>query len=158
MISLNPNLVRSIVQPQIRQDATGTPGATDPTGAVDPTGTTADRGKVLLTIPGDHPFTLYEGDLDATAKRELNRLGDAAQGIEKIFMKKILEEMMPKDAMGSGAQADYVRDQFMDAISNQVAQRGAIGIANLLRQRLSDSFLRTEAAKRMMTTTVDEKA
>jgi len=106
-------------------------------------------GRKLLTIPGNHPFDLFEGMLGDAAKKELQGLKDATQKIESIFVKDILKVMLPKGFGGSGPMGDFARENFMNTMSDVAARGGGMGLAKILESNLADSLYRREAARLM---------
>lgn len=108
---------------------------------------TPSKGKKLLEIGGSKPFKLYESDLSEKAKQELGKLGDATQKIEGIFVRDLLNKMMPKEFGGEGPMGDFTRDQFTNAISDIVGKNGSLGIAKMFKTQLAESIYRTEAAR-----------
>jgi Rod binding domain-containing protein len=121
------------------------------TGMINPrqpeTSPVPNKGKKLLEIGGSKPFALYESDLSAKAKEELGKLGDATVKIEGIFVRDLLNKMMPKEFGGEGPMGDFTRDQFTNAISDIVGKNGSLGIAKMFKNQLSESIYRTEAAR-----------
>lgn len=106
-----------------------------------------NKGRLLLQIPGDRPFSLYEADLSEAAKKQLGKLDKAAQDIEAVFAKKLLNELASKTLGGEGQMGDYVREQFLDAMSNQISKTNGLGLGKMLRQKLSENIYRQEAAR-----------
>lgn len=111
-----------------------------------------NKGRLLLQIPGERPFSLYESDLSEAAKKQLKKLDKAAQDIEGIFAKKLLNELASKTIGGEGQMGDYVREQFLDSMSNQISKTNGLGLAKMLRQKLSENIYRQEAARSMLGT------
>lgn len=101
----------------------------------------------LLRIGGEKPLELFEADLSQAAKAELKKLDHAARDIEAVFVKDLMGKMATKSFAGEGAMGDFIRDQFLGNIADQVSKTGAIGIGSLLKGTLSDKIYRQEAAR-----------
>lgn len=122
------------------------------TSAAAPVHVAADRGKLLLRIPGmgDRPsFELFEADLSEAAQRELEQVQKSSSQVEAIFVKDLLKKMMPEKFAGDGPMADFIRDQFLDALAQQSGRSGALGLSKMLREKLSESIYRQEAARHL---------
>lgn len=76
---------------------------------------------------------------DATTEMRPGRVRnapDAAQKFEAFVLQTFIQEMMPKEAegvFGSGVAGDFWRSLMAEKVAEQVAQRGDLGIANLVR-------------------------
>lgn len=110
-------------------------------------GAGADRGRKLLEIRGSNPIAVFEDDLSAAAKRELEKLDDAAKKIEGQFVRDLLKEMMPKDFGGQGPMGDFNRDNFMNALAEVASKNGALGVAKLMKENVAQTIYRQEAAR-----------
>lgn len=76
-----------------------------------------------------------ESALKARAGRVHNE-PDAAQKFEAFVLQTFIQEMMPKDAegvFGSGVAGDFWRSMMAEKMAEQVAERGELGIADLVR-------------------------
>lgn len=118
-----------------------------PNAASTPTNPPSASNPVLLKLPGDPPFELTLKDLDKQAQAELKKLEKAASDVEGIFVKDLMTRLAPKSSFGEGQMGDFIRDQFLNAISETVGKSGALGIGKMLRNNLQDSLLRKEASK-----------
>ncbi len=61
---------------------------------------------------------------------------DAAQKFEAFVLQTFIQEMMPKEAegvFGSGVAGDFWRSLMAEKVAEQVAERGNLGIADLVR-------------------------
>lgn len=61
---------------------------------------------------------------------------DAAQKFEAFVLQTFIQEMMPKEAegvFGSGVSGDFWRSLMAEKVAEQVAQRGDLGIADIVR-------------------------
>lgn len=61
---------------------------------------------------------------------------DAAQKFEAFVLQTFIQEMMPKEAegvFGSGVSGDFWKSLMAEKIAEQVAERGNLGIADLVR-------------------------
>lgn len=79
--------------------------------------------------------TSMETALAARAGRVRNE-GDAAQKFEAFVLQTFIQDMMPKEAegvFGSGVAGDFWRSMMAEKIAEQVAERGDLGIADLVR-------------------------
>lgn len=79
----------------------------------------------------------YARTLDTGAAPDRKKL--AYRELEHVFLKQLLDEMyktVPKDALfGDGAEADYQREIFNDALSGAMADSGQFGIAKIMEQQ-----------------------
>lgn len=76
-----------------------------------------------------------ETALAARAGR-VREVPDAAQKFEAFVLQTFIEEMLPKEAegvFGSGVSGDFWRSLMAEKIAEQVAERGNLGIADLVR-------------------------
>lgn len=101
----------------------------------------------VLRIGGNRPLDLFETDLSDAAKTELNKLQKATQDIEAVFVKDLLGKLATKSFAGDGAMGDFIRDQFLGNMAEQVSKTGAIGIGKMLKGSLSEKIYRQEAAR-----------
>lgn len=65
------------------------------------------------------------------------RKADAAQKFEAFVLQTFIQEMMPETpegVYGSGIAGDFWKSMMAEKIADQVAQRGSIGIADLVRR------------------------
>lgn len=61
---------------------------------------------------------------------------DAAQKFEAFVMQSFIQEMMPEtpeSVFGSGISGDFWKSMMAEKIAEQVAERGNIGIADMIR-------------------------
>lgn len=61
---------------------------------------------------------------------------DAAQKFEAFVLQTFIQEMMPKTAegvFGSGLAGDFWRSLLSEKVAEQVAERGSLGIADIVR-------------------------
>ncbi len=105
------------------------------------------RGRKLLELPGKEKFELFEKDLSEKAAKELEKLGEATQKIEGIFVKDLLKQMLPKGFGGEGQMGDFARENFMNAVADIASKNGGFGVAKMLHQNLANSIYRQEAAR-----------
>lgn len=76
-----------------------------------------------------------ETALEARAGRVRNE-PDAAQKFESFVLQTFIQEMLPKNAegvFGSGIAGDFWRSMMAEKMAEQVAERGDLGIADLVR-------------------------
>lgn len=67
------------------------------------------------------------------AAPQLKKLKDASKGVEAMFAKQLIGEMQKGTKLfGEGQAGSIYGDMFNDAIARQVAERGALGIADLM--------------------------
>lgn len=89
-----------------------------------------------LTIrPLTDASTKVETALKARAGR-VDNAPDAAQKFESFVLQTFIQEMMPKQAegvFGSGVAGDFWRSMMAEKMAEQVAERGELGIADLVR-------------------------
>ena len=89
-----------------------------------------------LTI---RPLTDAPSAVDAALKARAGRVRnepDAAEKFEAFVLQTFIQEMMPKDAegvFGSGVAGDFWRSMMAEKMAEQVAERGELGIADLVR-------------------------
>lgn len=66
----------------------------------------------------------------------LRKTTDAAQKFEAFVMQSFIQEMMPEtqeSVYGSGISGDFWKSMMAEKIAEQVAERGNIGIADMIR-------------------------
>ncbi|HRN88920.1 rod-binding protein [Hyphomicrobium sp.] len=89
-----------------------------------------------LTI---RPLTDASPSVETALKARAGRVRDtpdAAQKFEAFVLQTFIQEMMPKEAegvFGSGVAGDFWRSMMAEKMAEQVAERGELGIADLVR-------------------------
>ena len=66
----------------------------------------------------------------------VRKTADAAQKFESFVMQSFIQEMMPEtpeSVFGSGISGDFWKSMMAEKIAEQVAERGNIGIADMIR-------------------------
>lgn len=77
-------------------------------------------------------------DATALAARapHVRKSGDAAQKFEAFVLQSFIQEMMPEtqeSVFGDGISGDFWKSMMSEKIAEQVAERGNIGIADMVR-------------------------
>lgn len=76
-----------------------------------------------------------ESEVASRAGR-VRETADAAQKFEAFVLQTFIQDMMPKEAegvFGSGVSGDFWRSLMAEKVAEQVAERGTIGIADIVR-------------------------
>ena len=64
----------------------------------------------------------------------------AAEGVEGMFLRMLLDQMLPKEAgglFGSGPASGMIRGLFLDGVGTALARGRALGIADLVEKTLA---------------------
>lgn len=78
---------------------------------------------------------LHEPAVAAPAAH-VRKTADAAQKFEAFVLQTFIQEMMPEtseNVFGSGISGDFWKSMMSEKIAEQVAERGNLGIADLIR-------------------------
>jgi hypothetical protein len=94
-----------------------------------------DFGSTLASFPGAaaRDYSYQNPSLFASTGESPER--KAAVGLESVFLKSFIDQMLPKDAVavfGSGVAGDVWRSMLAEKIANQVAKSGALKIGERL--------------------------
>ena len=98
-----------------------------------------------------------------SVKPKLDRLEKATEGFESAFIKQLLSNMrkgMP-DSFGKDPGAEIYRDMMDQAIADDAAKTGMLGIGKMLYKQMSPMVIAQEQAKlrlKVAAETVDTKA
>jgi hypothetical protein len=100
-----------------------------------------DFAATLNRLPASAPvFTAYH-DAGAVRTAALTPAQKAARGLESALLKTFVDQMLPKDAtavFGGGVAGDVWKSMLSEKIADQVAQSGALKIADRLFQTHPD--------------------
>ncbi len=83
-------------------------------------------------------------------KPRLEKLKDATNGFESIFLKSMLTAMrrgMPKTDANNSFSGEMYRDMLDDALASQAGKAGTLGIGKLLYEKLAPMAVQQEQAR-----------
>jgi hypothetical protein len=134
-ISPSSDIILDVARAADPQKAMATTRALASASSVAPT----DFGSTLASFPGggaarDYSYqnpSLFASGLQHGESPERK----AAVGLESVFLKSFIDQMLPKDAVavfGSGVAGDVWKSMLAEKIANQIAKSGALKIGERL--------------------------